>query len=129
MPVKSSHLEEIITNINQKKKNDYFEKQFCQNLILKLKRDLKSEKTEAMEHIKDCFDEILDNMNSVTWISNKLRYKPNSMKKLLGEKAYNKRRSFHTITYRDIYKFWLSNSINSNDSRCNVANISKCTFL
>ena len=55
LPEKSSHLEEIITNIKKKKSDDYFEKQFCQNLKLKPKRDLKSEKTEIVEHIKDCF--------------------------------------------------------------------------
>ena len=48
LPVKSSHLEENITNIKIKKSDDYFEKQFSQNLILKLKRDLKSEKIETM---------------------------------------------------------------------------------
>ena len=122
-------LEEIITNIKKKKSDDYFEKQFSQNLILKLKRGLKSEKTEEVEYIKDCFGEMLDNMDFVSWISNKLGYKPNRMKKLLEEKAYNKQRSFHPTTYQDIYKFWLSNSINSSDIRYNVVNISKPTFL
>ena len=110
-------------------KSDYFEKQFSQNLILKMKRDLKSEKIETVEYIKGGFGEMLDNVDFVSWISNKLGYKSNLMKKLLEEKAYNKRRSFHPTTSQDIYKFWPSNSINSNYSGCHVANISKRTFL
>ena len=74
----------------------------------------------------NCFGEMLDNMDFVSWISNKFGYKPNRMKQLFQEKAYNKRRS---TTYQDIYKFWLSNSRNSNGSGCNVVNISKRTFL
>ena len=86
--MKSSHLEEIITNI-KKKSDDSFEKQFSQNLMLKLKRDLKSEKTETVEYIKEYFAEMWDNMD-LSWISNKLGYKSNLMKKLLEEKAYYK---------------------------------------
>ena len=71
-------------------KSDYFEKQFSQNLILKMKRDLKSEKIETVEYIKGGFGEMLDNVDFVSWISNKLGYKSNLMKKLLEEKAYNK---------------------------------------
>ena len=63
VPVKSSHLEEIITNIKKKKGDEYFEKQFSQNLTLHLKRDLKSEKTKTVEYIKDCFGKKLDNMD------------------------------------------------------------------
>ena len=126
--MKLSHLEEIITNIKKKKGDDYFKKQFSQDLILKLKRDLKSEKTEIVENFEDCFGEMVNNMDFVSWISSKLGYKPNQIKKLLEQKAYNKRRSFHPITYQDIYTFWLRNSINSNDSICNVVNISKRTF-
>lgn len=81
------------------KRDDYFEKQFRQNLTLELKRDLKSKKTEIMEYIKHCFGEIMDNMDFVSWISSKLGYKPNHLKKLLEEKAFNKRRSFHQISY------------------------------
>ena len=99
VPLKSSHLEEIITNIKKKKSDYHFEKQLSQGLILKLKGDLKSEKKETVEYIKDCFGKMLDNMNFVSWISNKLGYKPNRMKKLLEEKAYNKRRSFYPTTY------------------------------
>ena len=72
---------------------------------------------------------MLDNMDFVSWISNKLGYKPDHTKKLLEEKAYNNWRSFHPTTYQDIYKFWLSNSINSNNSRCNIVHISKRTIL
>ena len=63
VPVKSSHLEEIITNIKKKKGDEYFEKQFSQNLTLHLKRDLKSEKTKTVDYIKDCFGKKLDNMD------------------------------------------------------------------
>ena len=64
VPVKSSHSEEIITNIKKKKSDYYFEKQFTQNQVVKVKRDPKSENTtEAMEYIKDCFGEKLDNMD------------------------------------------------------------------
>ena len=38
----------------------------------------------------------------VSWISNRLGYMTYHMKKLLEEKAYNKRRSFHSTTYQDI---------------------------
>ena len=125
VPVKSSHLEEIITNIKKKKSDYYFEKQFTQNQVVKVKRDPKSENTtEAMEYIKDCFGEKLDNMDFLSWISDRLGYKP-----LLEVKASNKQRSSHSTTYQDIYNFWLSTSINSNNSRCNVISISKRTFL
>ena len=93
VPVKSRNLEGIITNIKKKKNDDYFEKQFSQNLIPNLKRDIKSQKTETVGYIKDSFGEMLDNMDFVSWIPNKLGYKPNCMKKLLEEKAYDKRRS------------------------------------
>ena len=81
------------------KRDDYFEKQFSQNVTLELNRDLKSTKTEIMEYIKDCFGEIMDNMDFVSWISSKLGYKANRLKKLLEEKTFNKRRSFHQISY------------------------------
>ena len=129
MPVKSSYFEEIITNIEKEKSKHYFEKQLRQNLILKSKRDLKIEKKATVEYFKDGFGEMLDNMDFVSWISNKLGYKPDHTKKLLEEKANNKWRSFHLTDYQDIYKFCLRNSINSNSSRCNIVNISKQAFL
>ena len=91
-------MEEILRNIKKKKSDDYFEKQFSQDLTLKLKRDLKSEKRETVQYSKDCFGEMLDKMDFVSWISNKLGYKPNRMKKLLEEKA----KLFHPTTYQDI---------------------------
>ena len=90
VPVKSSYFEEIITNIEKEKSKHYFEKQLRQNLILKSKRDLKIEKKATVEYFKDCFGEMLDNMDFVSWISNKLGYKPDHTNKLLEEKANNK---------------------------------------
>ena len=72
---------------------------------------------------------MLDNMDFVDWLSVKLAYKPNQFKSLLSDNVVNKRKSLQPETYQDIYNFWLNNSINSNDSRSNVVNISKHFFL
>ena len=51
---------EIISNIKKKKNESQFEKQFNQNVILKMKRDLKRQKAKAVEYIRECFGDMLD---------------------------------------------------------------------
>ena len=48
---------------------------------------------------------------------------------VLAEKAPNNRKSLDATVYQEIYNFWLSESINSNDGRTNVVNISKSLFI
>ena len=57
-------------------------------------------------------------------------YKLCCLKELLTENKWN-RRNNHMISteYQNIYNFWLSNSINSNKSICNVCKITKLSFL
>ena len=102
---------------------------FTENLILKLKRDLKSKKAEAMEFIKDSFGDMFDDKDFLSWLSKKLEYKPNQLKSLLQDKAHNIRKLLQPKTYQDVYDFWLQNSLNSNDSQSNVVNITKRAFL
>ena len=128
-PERSSHLESIICNIKKIKSEHHYEKKITENLILKLKRDLKSKKAEAVEFIKDSFGDMLDDKDFLSWLSKKLEYKPNRLKSLLQDKAHNIRKSLQPKTYQDVYDFWLQNSINSNDSRSNVVNITKRAFL
>ena len=59
----------------------------------------------------------------------KLAQKSNRFKSLLYDNVVNKTKSLQPETYQDIYNFWLNNSINSHDSRSNVANISRDFFL
>ena len=124
-------MEEIIINIKKKKiiRDEQFEKQFSQNLIFKLKNDLKTNKKATVNYIKDSFGNMLDNMDFLSWLSVRLGYKPNRMKKLLAEKAPNNRKSLDATVYQEIYNFWLSESINWKDGRTNVVNISKSLFL
>ena len=82
-----------------------------------------------MEFIKDSFGDMLDDKDFLSWLSKKLEYKPNRLKSLLQDKAHNIRKSLQPKTYQDVYDFWLQNSINSNDSRSNVVNIKKHSFL
>ena len=115
-PERSSHLESIICNIKKIKSEHHYEKKITENLILKLKRDLRSKKAEAVEFIKDSFGDMLDDKDFLSWLSKKLEYKPNRLKSLLQDKAHNIRKSLQPKTYQDVYDFWLQNSINSNDS-------------
>ena len=98
-------------------------------MILKLKRDLKSTKAEVVEFIKDSFGDMLDDKEFLSWLSKNLEHKPNRLKSLLQDKTHNIRKSFQPKTYQNFYDFWLQNSINSNDSRSNVVNITKRAFL
>ena len=128
-PEKSRNLENALEKIKKLKYDDAFEKQFTQNVILKIRRDLQTHKKENMKHIKECFGDMLDNMDHVDWLSVKLTYNPNRFKRLLSDNVVNRRKSLQPETYQDIYSFWLNNSINSNDSRSNVVNISRRFFL
>ena len=68
-------------------------------------------------------------MDFLSFLYVRLGYKPNRMKKLLVKKAPNNRKSLDATVYQEIYNFWLSESINSNDGRTNVVNISESLFL
>ena len=82
-----------------------FEKQFTQNVILNIRRDLQTHKTETMKQIKECFGDVLDNMDFVDWLSVRLASKPNRFKSLLSDNLVNKRKLLQPETYRDIYNF------------------------
>ena len=92
-------------------------------MILKLKDDLKVNKTATIEYNKECFCDLLDNIDFLLWLYVKLGYKPNRMKKLLSEEAPNKRKLSNLTIYQDIYNFWLSKTINPNNSKANVVSI------
>ena len=128
-PERSSHVESIICNIKKIKSEHHYEKKLTENLILKLKRYLKSKKAEAVEFIKHSFGDMLDGEDFLSCLSKKLEYKPNRLKSLLQDKAPNIWKSLQRKTYQDVYDFWLQNGINSNYSRSNVVNITKRAFL
>ena len=109
--------------------DEVLERECCQNVTEKLKSDLQNDRTSTIEYIKKCFGELIQNEDFVSWLSKKLGYKPSRFQSLLKEKVPNKRKSLHVTIYQDIYEFWLSNSVNSNESKTNVANISKRAFL
>ena len=64
-----------------------------------IKRDLKSKKAEAVEFIKDSFVDMLDGKDFLSWLSEKLEYKPNRLKSLLQDKAHNTRKLLQPKTY------------------------------
>ena len=84
-PQKSRKLENVLEKIKKLKNDDTFEKQLTQNVILKIKRDLQTQKKETIKHIKECFGDMLDNMDFMEWLSVKLAYKPNRYKSLLSD--------------------------------------------
>ena len=84
-PKKSRNLENVLEKIKKFKNDDAFEKQFTQNMILKIRIDLQTHKKETIKHIKDCFGDMLDNMDFVDWLSVKLAYRPNRFKSLLTD--------------------------------------------
>ena len=48
---------------------------------MKLKREMKDNKKEAVKFITDCFDDILEDYGFITWLANGTGYKPNQLKK------------------------------------------------
>ena len=76
-PQKSRKLENVLEKIKKLKNDDTFEKQLTQNVILKIRRDLQTQRKETINHIKECFGDMLDNMDFMDWLSVKLAYKPN----------------------------------------------------
>ena len=84
-PQKSRKLENVLQKIKKLKNDDTFEKQLTQNVILKIRRDLQTQKKETIKHIKECFGDMLDNMDFMDWLSVKLAYKPNRYKSLLSD--------------------------------------------
>ena len=56
---KSRNLEDVLEKIKKLKNDDAFEKQFTQNVILKIRRDLQTHKKETIKHIKECFGDML----------------------------------------------------------------------
>ena len=84
-PQKSRKLENVLEKIKKLKNDDTFEKQLTQNVILKIRRDLQTQRKETIKHIKECFGDMLDNMDFMDWLSVKLAYKPNRYKSLLSD--------------------------------------------
>ena len=103
---------------------------FNQCVIDKLRNDLKNNKTVAVEYMRSCFDEMLDDEGFLCWLSSAVGFKPNRLRKLLSDNQPNKRNSKLPLSYfQEIYNFWLENSITSTDSTNNMKRISKKTFL
>ena len=103
---------------------------FNQCVIDKLRNDLKNNKTVAVEYMRSCFDEILDDEGFLRWLSSGVGFKSNHLRKILSNSQPNKRSSKLPLScFQEIYNFWLENSITSTDSTNNMKRISKKTFL
>ena len=67
-PEKLRNLENVLEKIKKLKKNDAFEKQFMQNVILKRRTGLQTHKKEMIKHIIELFGDMLDNIDLLNWL-------------------------------------------------------------
>ena len=67
-PEKLRNLENVLEKIKKLKKNDAFEKQFMQNVILKRRTGLQTHKKEMIKHIIELFGDMLDNTDLLNWL-------------------------------------------------------------
>ena len=104
----SRNLENALEKILKLKNDDAFGKHFTQNVILKIRRDLQTHTKETIKHMKECFRDIVDNMDFRNWLSVKLAHKPNRFKSLISDHVVIKRKLQQPETYQDIYNFWLN---------------------
>ena len=124
---KRSRLENVTGKITS---NVEYSISFNQCVINKLRNDLKNNKTVAVEYMRSCFDEMLDDEGFLRWLRSAVGFKPNRLRKLLSDNQPNKRNSKLPLScFQEIYNFWLENSITSTDSTNNMKRISKNTFL
>ena len=96
----------------------------------KLHRDLKLNQKVAVKYIFDCSGSLIDEDDFLKWLAKCLKYKPCRLKQLLYENKSNRRNShIQPREYQHIYNFWLSNSINSNESMYNICTTTKPSFM
>ena len=102
--IKVSHLERTVDSI--RKMQIEFPCQVNACVIEKLQRNLKVNKKQAVNYIKECFESLLSDDGFLKWLAKGLKYKPCPSKQLLEEKKCN-RRNGHIISteYQNIYDF------------------------
>ena len=124
---KRSRLESVIGKITR---NIDYSFKFNMCVINKLQSDLKSNKNAAIEYMRSCFNDILEDDNFLKWLSGAVGLKPYRLGMLLSENQPNKRNSkLPQSCHQDIYNVWLQKSITSTDSTNNLKNLSKKTIL
>ena len=81
--------------------------------------------------MKESFDTLLEESGFLAWLVKTVDVKLCHLKDLLETNKYNKRNSHVTTdnSCQEIYDFWLSKSITSNDSANITKKISKLNFL
>ena len=73
---KQSRLEKTLNKIKMQMQIDY-SMNVAENVLTKLKRDLRENRQEAIKYIFDCFEDMLDDDGFVAWLANATGYKPN----------------------------------------------------
>ena len=124
---KQSRLESITNKLTN---NIDYSLKFNQCVAEKLKKDLVNNKRKAVAYMRECFDSMLDDDDFLKWLGTAVGFKPYRLKRILSDKKFNRRNSqLPQSIYQDIYDFWLSKSITSNDSTNNIKRITKKDFL
>ena len=124
---KRFRLESVIGKITR---NIDYSFKFSKCVIGKLRSDLKSNKSAAVECMRSCFDTMLQDDDFLNWLSVAVGLKPRHLRVLLSESRPNKRNSkLPQSCHQDICNFWLQKSITSNDSTNNLKRLPKKTFL
>ena len=104
---------------------------FNRCVIEHLKLLLRNNKKEAVNYMKESFDTLLEESGFLAWFAKTVDVKLCRLNDLLETNKYNKRNSHvaRDNSCQEIYDFWLSKSITSNDSANNTKKIPKLNFL
>ena len=96
-----------------KRKKQHFEVDFKVNLRKRFAR-----KT-ALDYLKYCFTDVLDNHEFLSWLSKTLGYRSRRLLTMINslEKEWVPRRTLGINIRADIYNFWKGNSVVSVDGR------------
>ena len=84
---------------------------FCEYL----QQQLKENRRQAVIYMPERIGTLLDDDFFLNWLANSVGYKPYSLKNLITVKTPISRKNYH-VKHREVYDFWLQNSITSNDS-------------
>ena len=116
-----SFIEKIVANID-------YAITFNSCVISHLKKELKENRRKAVIYMRECFATLLDDKNFLRWLSKEVDYKPYLLKNLVSSKPSSNRKSY-SVPQKEVYDFWLQNSITFNDSTNSTKRISKMSFM
>ena len=130
-------MEGIINDVRMRKNelDEIYKSAFCENVLEKLKKDLKSMniRVQAVTYLKQWFGGMLRHSKCVSWLAKKLEYAPPRMFGYItkNSESFTPRNSLTTTLHQRTYNFWLQpeNSIQSSDSRYNIARLSETKYL